>query len=445
MTFGLITGILLLLAMIAAGVYMWYKGLSFDQLVAQNVAGTFKFLSAASTGFEVVGLTSIAIQSGRMDWFNALSRYSTLGLFEAIFSFLFISSFSESINKLLATNRLGIGNIFMTIVWSLPFFFLSFFVTSSIHFLYLESINWVETHQRYASWFTSLFYVNITTNPSKFLFTLPEQRGRIEAGALMMIYATQLISICLCIVHLFNNRDKIQLTLYVKATEPSDKNVDPDPNAGTASNPVNTGNNPPNTTPTTPKIDLGGGLNAHIKEIEEIFGISAADFQTWLYELIGLDLGTKKTIQTTITHADVISGKMNPSTLLSTISNKIVGTGTTGLTRARKCDNTIKTYLLEADKLRKEFKDKEEKLNLMKTDPSNPKVRGLLRSTLETDMNNLKKELETKQKNVANIFTDKQNELETLKTYLTKNNLKVGTINEDETSKAAKAFCEEQF
>ena len=84
---------------------------SLSDIFINDAKRKFEVVATLTTGFEVVGLSLLAIERG-VEPFNAYSRYLTIGFIELMFTFLFINSTLSMIRgylkKAYADNKMSI-------------------------------------------------------------------------------------------------------------------------------------------------------------------------------------------------------------------------------------------------------------------------------------------------------------------------------------------------
>ena len=192
--------------LLLSGLYTIYKvktskeEFSLSDIFIKDAKRKFEVVATLTTGFEVVGLSLVAIERG-VEPFNAYSRYITIGFIELMFTFLFINSTLAMIRaylkKAYADNKMSwieaIGYPCLFLITVFPLWVLCSIPTYIISNLYFESIGVLKFN--YTAHWHPLYYVE----PASVATTTYDAEGNKitiypELGALIMIWFTPILN-----------------------------------------------------------------------------------------------------------------------------------------------------------------------------------------------------------------------------------------------------------
>lgn len=355
-----------------AALFMFHKkftkaGNKYGELLTKYPQETFKTLAAGSTLMEVINLSIIAMDQGRMGLFSALSRYSLIGGLEVFTTFLFITRFTTMLEEAAKDGKITPTEKFKILVFTTPFFIAGFMITNMIAFFYLESINVFELQQRGT---LPLFSSYIEFNIDNFTdAALGIERGRMETTAMFMIYITPLLNIILVMIQWSNVKKKMVA---------GKGNPSPTPN--------------PNPAPNPSKVDT-----KVVQAFVKYFGIGEAAFIKTIGTYCGVNLndGTSD-IQKGKTNPEVESGSITPMDCFKKVEDEFFSKMKAALGKVKGFDKACESVL----SIEKKLKALDAKANL----DSNDKItgRGLVSDITKdfTTAKNLLRDIETDLKRV---------------------------------------------
>lgn len=283
---------------------MGYRKKSIDQMLVGNISLLFKLLGAGSTAGEVYNLMEIAMDERGYTLGAAFSRFGWIGIIEVLCTIIFMSVIANGLKKAAEDGVITVFEYAKIVVFSTPAFLIGFFCTSYIHILYLESINHIEFIQSEGPWrllpilgMEIIDAGELNTDGFPRGSVLEDWKIQIEGSAVFLIYTTPLINIAM----IYFTWKKVKMEMA---------------NGG-----ITSGGGGGNINPTV----LPGSIKANLPKLRNYFGFDEAGFEKWLGEYIGMDMTSKVMVNTTRTHPDVKSKKIQPMAALKEITGKILG------------------------------------------------------------------------------------------------------------------------
>ena len=196
---------IILPALLFFGVYHLYKkGLTVRELLFKgNVVLKFEMLAIISTLIEVANLTTIAMDRG-VPVGSAAGRYVTVGALEIIASACFIEAFAFQVRSATKDGKIEVFEILRMIIVALPVLAIASMVTHGIAVLYMESLDIISAVPT-GNIFGKLFNIIVTSTgqPMGGLGSSVDAAGKLELGALFIIYNTILLNILLIPLNLW--------------------------------------------------------------------------------------------------------------------------------------------------------------------------------------------------------------------------------------------------
>ncbi len=309
----------LLFAIIGAIVYAFVKKISLEEMMVKESTKVFSFAASISTFLEVISLSQIAISRG-IDPFAAYSRNILTGAFEALISVLFISLYVILTDRFRSNGRLNVFFIIPILLITAPLFFMSYVITTQIYMLYLESINRFEVIQGDTSPIWAIFNIKFENNPENYIYIDSGDVGKIEYGAIILIYSTTLINILLIFLMIVNDLKNGTISFSVKDFVKQIKDIVAKKIEKEKAN--------------TPDSKLepfvkNNGLASYYKIIATLGNITEKKVNEWIYSLIGVNPITGDIVTDPIEkgkmHHTVASGQTTPLQFLEDLSKKLVG------------------------------------------------------------------------------------------------------------------------
>ena len=249
------------------------KGKSLDDLLQNDSKSVIRFISAASTVGETVGLIIIATEVRGVSFASATIRFGLIGVLEVLFTFLFISVFHESLYTEIGKALWGDKHInFLEKIWifivvtfkTTPFFLLALSITNFIWILYLESIYNVELY------ITGVKFWEFAIDP----INIEGMTQAPELSAWFMVFATPILNVMLVVFELKSINQKLDndeikqvkpLSVILsekkaaKAAAASKPASGPGPTPNPGSTPPTSGTPPPPSTPPPSKSPIQEG------------------------------------------------------------------------------------------------------------------------------------------------------------------------------------------
>ena len=197
-------------ALLFLGVWqLWKKGLTVREILFKgNVVLKFEMLAIASTLIEVANLTTIAVER-HVPVGAAIGRYVSVGALEIIVCACFIEAFAWQVRKATLDGKVEAFEVIRMFVISIPVLAMATLVTHGIAVLYMESLDIIEAIPTGLIMGQLFNIVIVDSGAAMGGLASAKAAGKLELGALFIIYNTVFLNLIMIPLVLWNEIKKM--------------------------------------------------------------------------------------------------------------------------------------------------------------------------------------------------------------------------------------------